>query len=506
MANAQQQVKTYVAYENAPMEYRDFFMKAAEANKLVDPLARCLAFPDAPGNQWAVGEVKAHCEFNFSKRPSLVEIKAFLDSGNVTGLDELFNSYLERHFSKDEFSEEIHALYELFDSSYESGRLSKVWLDKAPNSAYAMVARAEYFRRMASTARGGKYVSETPQENLARMSEFSTLSVDLYQRALVLEPRMIQAYVGLLSIGAIDSRSDVMRIAIKKGYALDPACYVLTSVNMDYLEPRWGGSYPQMQKLAEQFSIYLPQRPLLSINVSGAYLDMANTLWSAKKYPEAVTIYEKIMPVSSDAKPYESAGLLMSYLDKPDRWRELLYLVAASRFTSVVNTKASVNRERGRLLLFMASDLDGAYANLKQAVMTDPEDANGHYLLGSSLMEMNRFTEAEAEYLLALNNKTKNNLRRDSLYAFTSALLLGGMTEKARTNSGMLVQEFPDYAKGWLQYARVLSALKDSSFSKALEKFMALADPKDESLKRDREQVGKYLQRQAEQKSGSAKP
>ena len=47
-------------FAKAPTEIRDFLIKAEAADKIEDPLARCLAFPDLPANKWPASLASAH--------------------------------------------------------------------------------------------------------------------------------------------------------------------------------------------------------------------------------------------------------------------------------------------------------------------------------------------------------------------------------------------------------------------------------------------------------------
>jgi hypothetical protein len=54
-----------VPYRDAQEGYRSFIEKAKQAEAIKNPLKRCLAYPDYPGNRWPAGLAAAYCHFAF---------------------------------------------------------------------------------------------------------------------------------------------------------------------------------------------------------------------------------------------------------------------------------------------------------------------------------------------------------------------------------------------------------------------------------------------------------
>jgi hypothetical protein len=51
-------------FKDVPEPWRDYLVKARTAERISDPLQRCLTFPDLPGNKWPVGHAQAHCRYH----------------------------------------------------------------------------------------------------------------------------------------------------------------------------------------------------------------------------------------------------------------------------------------------------------------------------------------------------------------------------------------------------------------------------------------------------------
>ncbi|MFA6984675.1 MAG: DUF4034 domain-containing protein [Arenimonas sp.] len=476
------------AFSNAPPEIREFLLRAEIADKISDPLARCLAFPDLPGNKWPAGLAKAHCDFMYGPRITLAKATELVARGATDELDALFAADLARHFSEDDFSEAIHRDFDDFSKTYAAGKFTKEWLEKAPNSAFALTARAVYYRSMANEARGRNWASETPRENMVRMREFFELAIPLYQRALQIESRLLPAHVGLIDIGMTHTAfADLKDKAIHAAKEVDPACKSITGFQMVSLEPRWGGSYPEMQGLSEEIAPFVAKRPLLALNTIWPVVDRANMLYRDDEFDQVVAILTPIMEQTSHPSPYEYLGLSMLQAEKGSLWQALVYLLEASRFDE---GRQYVNRRRGRLLLEIAQRPEWAQKYAKLAVEQDPDDLVAHYWLGMSYSSAGNWPLAEKEYRISAQDPGK---RADSLSDLVTVLMKSGQLKQAREQVDLLTTEFPAYALGWLVRHQVLATTRSEGSLEALQKFFDTVDRTDPRGRRIAEEVERWM-------------
>ncbi|MDW2982318.1 DUF4034 domain-containing protein [Rhodanobacter sp. KK11] len=463
-------------WRDAPAGYRSFIEKAKQAEAIKDPLQRCLAYPDYPDNQWPAGLAAAHCHLVFDPAITLDDVRGYLDRDAITELDARFKADLDRHFSKDRFSEVIHRDFEGFDDSVASGQLSMRWVEMAPASPYALTARGQYFLAMASKARGGKWAADTPSENMQRMSEFLDKAIENYRKALELEPRLLQADAGIASAAGFESRrDDVQNAAFAHGMSVDPACKVLTATMMVNLEPRWGGSYAAMNTLAVQLSAYVPQRPLLALNTIWPQVDAADMASKTDSYNAAASMLRSVLINSTNSLAFDKMGRWLDYTTSVDRWEQLVILLEASRFGQGTQ---EANRIRGRLLVNLAWEPKWAIDSLKAAVAQDPGDAYAHYLLGAAYWNSGAPAQAEADYLAAMKDA---GTRRAALHELTRAMLSAHKLTKARKYVDLLNKEYPKFAPGWMTRGSVLlgQGINGEEVTQALRKFEATADPND---------------------------
>lgn len=488
VSHATAPAKAAAPFAAAPPALRAFFVAAKAADAIADPLARCMAFPDLPGNHWPAGLGEAHCHLAFDPAITLDVVKTYLARKDYAGLDALFQADLDKHFSKEHFRETIHRDFDGFDGSPESNRLTKLWLDNAPDSAFALAARGSHLGNEAWNERGGKWASETRDSSIERMSLLASMAIDLLRKSVEREPRLIHSYVRLINLGMVDSRSDVLQWAFEQGEALDPGCRHLTLVKMISLEPRWDGDkrYRDMTAYAARIAPYQDRRPLVANTLSVIESDQASGVFAKDQFKEKIALLKPVTLRSSYFDVYRTLGMSMAYSNDPDRWAELMYLLELYRFDQE-DVKATP--EVGRILS-LVNELDWAETVLAQAVKEHPNEAYAQVLFAGVAFDMAHYAKAEAAYRAALKDP---ETRRDAIEGLTAVMGKTGKDAETRRYAGLLTAEYPDYGRGWRLLAAALGKSDRAGTIAALEKFVQTADRNDPREAAELEHVTRWL-------------
>ncbi|MFP5374450.1 MAG: DUF4034 domain-containing protein [Gammaproteobacteria bacterium] len=441
-------------YEDVPQPWREYLLRARVAERIADPLQRCLAFPDLPDNRWPEGHAAAHCRHHFGvQRPTLEELGDLVERGELARLEEMFDASLARHYSGSDASEEIHDTfnYLLSGGDAQIDRLTAAWIRQAPDSAYANLARGAYFKGAAWKARGSKYASETPGENLRRMSALVEAAIPYFEKAVSINPRLIAAYTGMVELGMLDSRPELEERAFEMAEKLDPACVELANVRMRALQPRWGGSYERMLAYANRLSRHVPGRPHLAMHVGAPFADRGDRLIADSQLTrETLDILEiAIAKGSSEEALRDAANVALNLSDgKPDRIKGLAFLLQQSRFQE---TDAWGARQIAWLLVRPEPQWSLKYA--LHALELEPGNAFGHYLVAAGFNNVGRLEEAERAYRVAMEDPRH---RQASLREVASMWLYHGDEDdtdratKAGPYIDLLVREYPDDGWGWI--------------------------------------------------------
>lgn len=469
-------------FKDAPAPWRDYLIRARAAERIADPLQRCLAFPDIPGNHWPAGHAAAHCRYHFAhKPPMLAEVAAMLDGGKVAELEALVDASQQRHFSDADFGEDVHEIFnrDVFDASPESDRITAKWLQLAPHSAYANLARGSFLSSSAWEARGGKYASETPRASLRRMSEFVDEAIPYYEKAIGLNPELMPAYTALINIAMADSREDVEKSAFERGQGIDPACVELARVRMVSLQPRWGGDYESMLGYANELRQYLPRRPQLAIHVEAPFVDRGSVLVGADEYARStLDVLETAIAIGSDESASRNAAdVAMNAKDaQPDYWKGMAYLLQESRFRE---TNAWGDRTIAWKLVRAEPEWSLRYA--LKATALSPDNAWGHYLAGAAYYNTKQYARADREYAIAIEDP---NQRQASLREVAEMWLFDakGQTAnmKAKPYIDRLSREYPEDGRGSIMRWYYAAMVGDSGASvKEIPAVLAKVDRND---------------------------
>jgi tetratricopeptide (TPR) repeat protein len=470
------------AFHDAPVAWRAYFDAAQAARKLTDPLQRCLVHPDLPGNQWPARHAEVHCRNHFDRLlVTADDIQAALAKGEVASLEARLDTLLARHFDPKDPREDIHYVFDaLREATPAHDELTKQWLRRAPDSAYAHLARGAYLDGAAWDARGAKYAAETPRENMQRMSRIASQAVLMFEQAVALEPRLLPAYEGLLRMSVVDSLDDVGERAITQAERVDPGCVSMASERMRALQPRWGGSYPAMFQYAESLRLLQASRPHLAMYVGAPLADQGDRLVADDQYVRAtLEVLDHAVSLGSNEEYLkDAANVALNATDGArDNWKGFAYLIQAERFSP---QNAWAQRALARFLV--RRDPDWALHHVKRALELEPADAAGHYLAGAAYYNKREFEAAQAAYLIAIEDagQRQASLRElSSMWLYASGLPSRQRATRASPYIARLMREYPDDGQGWIMHLHERTMLDNHVDAALLKTVLQKADRND---------------------------
>ena len=403
---------------------------------------------------------------------ALVDVAVLVERGAFAELEVLYQRSLERHFSKTDFSERIHQDLFLFNASAEADRLSAAWVEKVPASAFAQAARGGHLLAMAWEARGGRYASDTPQENLYRMSQLGGRAKEHLGKAVRLDGRLLPAFAALVQLSKMNSEEALGEAAFARGDAIDPACRYLSKEQMDALKPRWGGSVEAMQSYARQLALTVAARPLMALSVVLPAADLGNIYFGAQQYADAVKVLEPAAHVAPMPELLGDLGLSM-WRSNAQWWNTLARLLVAYRYDA---GRFDVARAAGTI---MADENDPLWARttLKRALALTTEDRYANFQLGRAYHMLHEYEIAEPFLTKALNG---GDTHENALFLLAEGMMLACQFEKAVAQSSQFVGSFPKSPRGWFQRAHLKSSQGvDKDAIAALATFLTVADAGD---------------------------
>ena len=285
-----------------PHDLRPHFNAVFEAERIADPLQRCLAYPDLPGNAWPEGAVRAYCERMVRQGAlPLDEFEEMLGrpDGAAT-IEARLSALLDAHFNDPAQLDLIHEFFFQFDADERSGQLATRWLRASPDSPFAMTALAHHRTSMAWAARGTAFIKDTSAHQLRRMNQLLLAAIPLLQDALARQPKLTPACLELAELGR-SSFDELQWPALDHCEKLKADSYYISREMLFAALPKWGGSGEAIDVVLGHVRRHAPDNPVLHVLVARAQAERAweegaaridELLAAARTAPEADVLYD----------------------------------------------------------------------------------------------------------------------------------------------------------------------------------------------------------------------
>ena len=222
----------------------------------------------------------------------ILQFYALLESRQYAVLNENLETIRNAFEQNPDLDFKIISAFMLFCDPYLPHReFYDEWVAQYPDHYASYLARATYFLGMGGASRGGKWASETNEEQFAGMHYFFELALADYESALKLNPRLLPAYVGMINICKSQGARTQLDVLIRRALEFFPSSYQLYKNILIAMLPRWGGSYAQMTDYAHQANKYAAENPDMPLLFGKTYMDMAWYANRAKQYQKAIDLY-----------------------------------------------------------------------------------------------------------------------------------------------------------------------------------------------------------------------
>lgn len=428
-------------------EVKTFLAATKQAEAIKDPLQRCLAYPDPPRSHWSPATVKAYCQYYLQSVVSFADAQTLIQSGHAADLDRRLAQDLQAQLTRpDSHGLLDHSYFSAFDNgSFDIRSTLDAWKRASPSSAFAYAASGWAYVAMASKARGGAYIQDTPQSNIDAMDRLlSQADADL-QRAVALDPKVTPAYVAMIKAGSMSLGSTYIQNAGRRGLAVAPDNYAIYGLLSHAAEPKWGGSLAAMKQVADDAQAHVKQNPLLAILLSAepAYrYDVCNCESSTNR-----SAYPLVFDNVSSTTLLSSAGYVAS--DNGQSELAVIYLSEVLRFQP---WSGDVRRRRDSNLSGVGES-QMALDDANNLIAADPQNADNYQLRGTVYMSLmdNQHAEKDLESALALSPDDIDvlgplgNLYIDQTHEW----------DKAWDITDRIIRKYPGSPAGWVMRATI---------------------------------------------------
>ena len=497
--------KRNAGFADAPAPWRAYLEAAQAAERIADPLQRCLAYPDLPGVEWPQGHSRDHCLSHAPPSLPAAEFERLLDEGDYDLIERRLDGSLARHFAKVGRSEEIDYLFDVFAAATpNTDARTRAWVQARPASAHAHLARGVHLLNAGIDARGGKFIRETPPEQLRRMDALFAQALPELKRAVQLQPRLMPAHAWLLLASMYDGSVADAQGIVAEARRHDADCQTMFFRRMNALRPRWGGSYEDMLALAGEIAPRVAAHPQLAIYRSRPYAERARMLIADGQLDrQTVELLDIATRISSDEDSLEeAANLAYNATDaEPDSWKGLAYLLQQARF---VDGGAWANRVLAQQLMRRAPAMAERFARQAQLQAGEDKADAARYYLAATLYNLGKFEEAQSHYLQVTHPDYRRTALRElvTMWQYDAGLERKAGAQRARPFLERLLREYPDDGRAHLYKLEGDAAIDGKVRAEALQAFIARADRNDPVQAR----AAKEMQRALDAMKPAGKP
>lgn len=405
--------------------------------------------------------------------PDVLELRSLLVSGNYAELEKRLNAYqraYEEHSGSEITVATAYAAFATSDPAYLP-RFS-AWLKAVPDSYSAYLARGNYFYGLAWIKRGAASAGETDKEQFAAMRETQDLAMSDLNAALAINPKLTVAYGRLIAIAASRNEENQKQGYIKAALDIDPTSAVVRGTALQFLTPRWGGSYQKISRFVRDTGKYLYINPELKPLMGFLYHARASSNFDGSKFDRTVRLETIAIRTGRQSPDYfYKRGQAYFYLHE--------YKAALIDYSNAIKLD-SMNGDfylwRGYALAAL-DNKEEALRDFQTAARLSPYDYRTNKQLGHALLNIDP-GKAQAAYLAALYYRPDDG---ELLYALGWNLL--NKLNQPRQAAGYLqqaVDQDPENPSYWYTYATALYEQKECRLLRALDEYLAICKSENE--------------------------
>jgi Zn-dependent protease with chaperone function/TPR repeat protein len=245
------------------------------------------------------------------------QVVELLEKRDYAALERLLGGYQWAFEADSDSSRQLEIAFGSFGKVPRSGEpVLNEWVAKHPTSYSALVARATYYHAQGLDARGGRFMKDTPAENVETMRFYMEKARRDLGKSLKLTQKPYLSRTMLMVIARTSGSRRSVRPQYLEAVKLAPQSVELRLAYMTSLEPRWGGSLAEMEAFVAESRAQLkdPAAPARLAARIPAY--RAHELQREKNYAQALQLYDEAIALHDDAGTLCERSYVLSQLKR----------------------------------------------------------------------------------------------------------------------------------------------------------------------------------------------
>jgi tetratricopeptide (TPR) repeat protein len=165
-----------------------------------------------------------------------------------------------------------------------------------------LAARAQFYLERAWKERGTAYIRDTPKAQIEGMDRLARAALALADEALQRDSTHLCAYEVLVSVMQMIGSREEARYILDAALRAHPASYSIRELYMAGLQPKWGGSYEEMEAFAQAAAASRALNPRLA-NLGGSVAAARGEQLSLDEHHAgALREYDRALAVASESR------------------------------------------------------------------------------------------------------------------------------------------------------------------------------------------------------------
>lgn len=246
-------------------------------------------------------------------------LRSMLSSGDYAGLNREF-ALLQDLIDADPAAESKMLDAATLFSAQEYKESLDAWVAATPGAFAPHLVLAKYHYDAGWAARGHDWAKNTSREQFEAMGAAFSKALaecDVAERA---RPRLPQVATWRIAIANAASMDQEWR-DIQRGLDEFPRSYAVHAIAVHAMLPRWGGSYSEMEKIADRGVAANPSDPRFVSLYSEIYADQADVYDRAWAADKAIAMYSRALSYEQDPDWLAARGWLYHDEEEPAKAR-----------------------------------------------------------------------------------------------------------------------------------------------------------------------------------------
>ena len=251
--------------------------------------------------------------------PSQLSILALLEQRDFEALDRRLGALQERFEQDPASSLELELAFRAFRSLPPNGDAAlNEWIEKHPESYCARTARGVFYLWRGIHARGTAYSRDTSRDKMGRMhADLHKARAD-FERSFAMTAKPYVSRLSMVTLTRYVGSREEGKQHYTEAARIAPQSVELRLARLTSLEPRWGGSYGEMEAFAAQSVQELADPAARNRVAVRVPIMKAHDRTHAKDYPEALRLYGEAIKQAPDAYTLCSRSWVLGQLKRHD--------------------------------------------------------------------------------------------------------------------------------------------------------------------------------------------